>query len=1172
MTQRSVRELRVALAAALSKQPNDATEVRAEALSLLDRALKEPGASPPDGEIHRLAGALLERANPAAAFTHYFLSATASVDEKSARRACALLDNGDQAVVLSAMEEKLQQWAAAYRDTDAWNVWVALLAVALLRLSGHLADALAVLERVPVDGGPDLGVVGPSMVELLLLAGRVGEARGMLDRIEGADPAELRLARARCMFWSRDFDGALAELGPEDGLPPSVEASVLRAMSLIGLERTEEALLLLSSRSDPSLPDLVRAQGVAHLHQYDYTAAQAELWSAFSSEPTSVESLLLTTQLGLEGLGDLSQKSRQEQISPTTDDSDVLAHARRPLRQLVDEELAGVTSRWLAMQDVARADDDRYRYFRCELLRETRKATGGHLTTTDLTGLEGLSSTTLLQDGILAELRGDALTREGRRGEAAAEYDEATRQYGDNDLLARALRCARKALRVEPNLARSATAGTYAHDWSYQLKSDLQQVWALVDTAHGQLERSIIEHGAADPSFSEAARALAWLRLRRTELVTEDSQPVRRLAAATALLAAVLNTFDASLLATTSTLLGDDYLRKTAVFVSAAAIELTPNDEWVATQALSASVNDVPDIIALDERLRDLDIPTDSWVDAIRLYVALVGGYRPTLEALRSRPVYDAAWARLGSLYATVLMDGVTAETREGLREMLGTAAPRDAVEIACILADRSAAQAVLKDEERLRSEVPEAIEQARALAGYAFDSSVSEEDYLRRALPLCPSRSDVGWVANVILPLVAVARGTIVDVALEGRIATLLAERGRELDRETWQDELGRREPLLLAAGRIWAGRDGRVGVDTMSEAAADLHEQRLDAAMTVVAAEAARVAFDTAGRHLASRLANAVADGTTPSRDLASQAASEVWGPSLRVALAFLAGDADTVKRAAISNLAEALQVVQPAVEGAATDAGRWWRLNDYVESHARTAGGPSLAEQLRESMLPRLADLVGLTNASDRPYRNSLAFVLGSDFIPDDPTRDWDVITTLISAMQEQIKAATGFACPPMSVGADPLYRDTLRVLVHDSPLAQFRLPTSGRIVPGGPPDRLRDLLSGRPVTVPDGDTGGAELPGWTPTEFAVRQVEAVVLAHLDIIVQVTDMAVALADVDPGLAERVLSDASPAVRCLDLFRAGASDGLLREPTAVRRLADEALSGSGEGSTSRG
>ena len=195
--------------------------------------------------------------------------------------------------------------------------------------------------------------------------------------------------------------------------------------------------------------------------------------------------------------------------------------------------------------------------------------------------------------------------------------------------------------------------------------------------------------------------------------------------------------------------------------------------------------------------------------------------------------------------------------------------------------------------------------------------------------------------------------------------------------------------------------------------------------------------------------------------------------------------------------------------------------------------------------------------MTSASDRLYRAPVAFLLG-----DDLAADWEIMESLVRNLQERVRVASGFV-PALSIGIEPLFRDTVRVLVHDSTIAHQRLPTTGQIRPADPtyPDpTLRDPLSGQPVEVQD--NGDADSVGWTPTEFAVRQTEAVILANLDLVLQASDVVGTLHDVDRGLAEKVLSDPSSTVRCLELFRTAVRNGVLLDTSTVRSLAAQAAS----------
>jgi hypothetical protein len=511
----TTRRLRFELAQALADAKPEHERLR-DALEEFDRARGEPGADPPDAEIHLAVARVLEKVHPPQAMLRYLEAVVTSSSEAALGRALAMLERSDDpgSLLSPVSDHVVEQIRRLALDCSVGEY--GLLAAALLRDRRRDADAAEVLQRAYDAGVEPRAALTARLTETLLDLDEIeraliiiGDAPGMSEDVGLVVPYAQAL-----LMWGKPSEAldALADLSEPEAQRPA--AAAVAALALLGLGRLDDARERLPH---VDAPELHFARAVLHLSARKYAAAQEASWALVQSRPNDFEALLVNAQPPFEGLGET--QIDDELGSASFESSDVVA-ARALLEGLAgDLSEGGPHSRWWGMQYAVRQYDGRFRYFEVELRCAVR-------TDTTLEDLDAVDSahTTWHQDSAVAELKAKLLDAQGEPERAADAYDEAVYLAGD---LAgderRAASLARRAYDRMPTPLRAMGLSERAATASPQMGDD--EACDLLAAALKAAEQAF--PGADDDNAQRLANAIAWVRLRTSEYMSDFGRAAR---------------------------------------------------------------------------------------------------------------------------------------------------------------------------------------------------------------------------------------------------------------------------------------------------------------------------------------------------------------------------------------------------------------------------------------------------------------------------------------------------------------------------------------------------------------------------------------------------------------------------------------------------------------------
>ena len=1107
----SVREARRILAAALAEadQPK-------KALEQLEAALTEPGATPDAAELYLASGRLHEALGSVAqAFDAYANAVTrAPVHAEAARAALALLAAFPD---LGGGQELALEVSAAIAAAAAPAAAALAFAGRLLHRSGQLEEAAAMLERSVAGDVIDNAIVD-ELVDLLLEAGRLTEARGVVDRYASCGQD----VQGWLLLEEQRFTEALAMA--EDASGP--RAAAVRLLALVGLGRSGQVL----DETLDAVPAVDNIDGcfarlVALLEGRQYSAARdaaEELARLVGTEPIA---LVIRAQVQFEQAGSGDEQADSEDERTEADDYEAIEEARDSLHRvgkLTPGTSARVlTHRWLRVQRAVRWPDDRFGYALTEAVvaldddpARRREAVRGC----------GTATTSLLQDAVLSELAAMVLDPYlDSIYEQAAAFRKAAEAFSDRGIAARARGFAERAADLAPTLEARCDLAEITLRASWDPAVDEPTRIQHLETALRVLvgDGSLPRHADSSPGY---LRGLLLSRL--AEICGGDGgwQSLPYLASA------VLATDDAYRWANLATALSACTARLSAYACADRSRALAPGDTYTRDIYLSAEVFHLADPDLTAQAITGLGEDDDApdRYGFIKLVAAALNGQRAEVQALLPTAEVQAQepwerWTVLQSrmLYATPPSDAELAELAAEMEQTPNDNDMDGAADIWCFLGQPEAAETAIDRASRApKRVVQQLLPRLRAQAALLRDPSGPGEaawaaligtelsptrllDHLNVSLPLLGERQPA--LAPVTERLRDVARSRLRELelappsmsaefaqltdpteraALTGQLMELIqlelaGERGTLADRAAGLDQAvtaadGDDDFLTVAlrtaragiASRVFANVGDRLLQRSLNEEEVRQWADRLDRlgdSLGEQETRRVRVAVWWAARDSAQRTGYRAAISDDASAPVAAGLLAERFaalagtGDMTGAAEAYLAG----VEFAAEPPFSDLAAAALPAVAA----------YQDLVRALDRIGlgadGRPGLGAAVartRDRLLPRVEELLGLRtlgSGAELPVVAPIRVPLGSGLVPFvDPSQDGNVfIGELIPQMKERVFAATGVRLPGLKLrGENDIAADRFAVEIDDNPVGGGTVPVDGEYLvrPAEPAD--------------------------------------------------------------------------------------------------------------------
>jgi hypothetical protein len=518
----------------------------------------------------------------------------------------------------------------------------------------------------------------------------------------------------------------------------------------------------------------------------------------------------------------------------------------------------------------------------------------------------------------------------------------------------------------------------------------------------------------------------------------------------------------------------------------------------------------------------------------------------------------------------------VTGELSRAFDANVASSPPKrqGAFDLACLLGKREDAHEQFAAAAASGNYTRPVLDLMREVVEFTFDLSISSEDFLGRALPLCDSPADVRKLVNIQLPLLIAAReqreGPIAAVSVDRRAIDARLEEVKRR-REQWQAELDQCDGLLSGLTQLWSALRVPGNVSAVHDIIPSLPRPAIDKPLSSIVEGVSRAALDTALADLPAQLVKSIAGRTDAlDRDGLRLVLDGVVDQPLprRLALALLddrVGDGKLELPTAELGDWQIEQTVKELVQAARSaelDAEGWWKLDDRLATIRTPADAvQDVIADTRTRLLDVLGDLTGMNTPTPEASISYFSFMIGSDFVPNDTGPSWELFRQLIPAMKERILSDTGFVMPGCYVSGDWRSPDSLRLMIYLRLMEAHRLPTRGFIRPATASEShaLRDPLTGIPVVA---DHGADEPAGsWTPLEFLMRHVERFAREHLPELVGPWHVHESAKRLGGEVLARVTSDPGLFTKWLRLLRETARAGAMQNAAAVDRIAEAVL-----------
>lgn len=1143
----TIRRLRFELAQALADAEPE-HERLPDALEEFDRVLGEPGADPPDAEIHLAVARVLETVHPPQAMLRYLEAVVTSSSEAALGRALAMLERSNvPGSLLSPVSDHVVEQIRRLALDSVGEY--GLLAAALLRDRRRDADAAEVLQRAYDAGVEPRAALTARLAETLLDLDQIEKALLIIQDAPGmSEDVGLVVTYAQALLmWGKPYEAlaALADLSEPEAQRPA--AAAVAALALLGLGRLDDARERLPH---VDAPELHFARAVLHLSAREYAAAQEASWALVQSRPNDVETLLVNAQPPFEGLGET--QIDDELGSASFESNDVVA-ARALLEELAgDLSEGGPHSRWWGMQYAVRQYDGRFRYFEVEL----RCAAGTDMTLEDLDAVDS-AHTTWHQDSAVAELKAKLLDAQGEPERAADAYDEAVHLAGE---LAgderRAASLARHAYDRMPTLVRAMDLSERAAAASPEMGDD--EARDLLAAALKAAEQAFPD--ADDDNAQRLANAIAWVRLRTSEYMSDFGRAARLDAMPWLLAGLVAQPSDSVLRAFIASMLGDLDLLAPAQACAARAFARDPDNAYVAEAAVVAASNytaDLPEMHAILARHPSLS-EQDDWVNAIELSCYLGMGDRDGIRACLSGPASSAQWALQTRALAVALVDGAS-PAKDELTAMLDDleagapgSYPVGAVAAAAI-GDREMLRTIARSAADSSDLSPQRRDWVGLVERFALEEDMTPNEFLEGSVRLCKAPDDLLFTVNVALPILDAARaqlpGPAPVVPVDEEIVARRSD-GLRAELRDWPAELEAIEPGVGALARLadpeafglgeLVAVEGEVG--RLERPCLKTQLPRL--ARLAVAEEASNIPHAVVEAALGRR--PSVADD-----DIRVVLDEGFPLPAAPAATLVLLADAPDRPGPADATAAAIVDFMSDVAREAPLEPDEWWRLDDALERSKPRF--PELVTDVRAGMIAVLAESFGFGAGFTRPeHRRPLKFSIGGDLLPADPGSEWRMFTELLPHLRDRVEDDTGVMLPSCAVTSESHRRDGLRMFLYDAPLRSLTVPTRGWIVPDEHGE-LTDPLSGRRMRVVEGSirpTGAFD-----PLEFVMRHVERFCRDHIAEFLTVWDVQSVAAEAGADVAQQVTSDARLLREWLGAIRDAVARGERYDPSEFAR-----------------
>jgi hypothetical protein len=1071
----SIRQCRYALASALASVFDDSGRpTRAyEAQSEFQHALEEEGADPPDDLIHLATGRLLETLDPARALESYVKALSGLLAEEAAERGRALLAAASQPkVVIAALSPetidavaaaahagaiaKPGKWRAVIERVSGQTIGrepgqVALLAATLLRERGQDDAALELLRRTYADAGSRAKTVVAALAEALLDIDLVDDTLALVEQNdpERREPT-LQVIAAEAYLIRGDHQGALSAADAiiaAGSAPPA--AWTVRALSLVGLGRLDEALETGEALAEQgSEPDLARA--VVTLQRRDYSAAGEASWRFLRAAPADSDALLLAAQIAVERLGSSGEGEESavaDSLAADTTPGAEIDAARRIVSELVAElPEQGLRSRWWRAQSSARRDDGRFRFF-CAELRAARGEDVG------IEELEIDGDVTGTQRAALAELKVETLLKAGDFDGATLADDEACRLFRDDAVdLERALLHVHAAYDRAPTARRAAElAGRTISvpDNPADATGPLERLEFAVDAVKRWLTDS------TDDELAELVNLLAWLRVRLHGL--SDNTPVDQARAMLPwlLVGVAVRPDDGGLRAVLSAQLTALGHKCAALAHAMDAYDAEPYSSYVIETTVVARANyymTLEDVGSSLERYVAVG-GDEEWANAAELHISLAEGDRERTRRCREMSLTKLQWASFDRAMATALLFGLEEASLDldlALADALDEKPPAyvDAAQLTALLG-RPQAAADHVAAARREGETSAQVLQADLIRRFAAGDDIAPDEFFTESLALCDSPTSVGWLVNVMLPLLTALRtkaaGPAPDVEIDH---DAVGERLRSFGepRDTYLDELAEHGPSLVQLALL---ADLRSSLVKLVEAQRNSHEAWPDELPIAVRERVAGIVFRRAGAAVPQQLVNRVLgrDGDGAPEDARIVLAGGVDVPvSVRLATALLA-DPSQVDGRTIANATDE-DVSSAAAEIARVETpDDYWKLEALVRERRNDGSLPAVLHRVAGATVDqlgfRLDELLGLARgdtALEIAIVTPMVVEVGTNLVPlvDSSQDGGDFLERLIPAMRERIFESTGVNVPGVRLrGSDVLGPNEFCAYVDEAP---------------------------------------------------------------------------------------------------------------------------------------
>jgi tetratricopeptide (TPR) repeat protein len=770
----TIRSLRMRLARALSiAHPESDEPVNQLQLALQERL----EAFPPDNQIYYELGKVLQGRRSAAAAFQAFVAAVAAGPGSgvpAAEAALALLDRNSLTLANTLSPTEIQAALAAVCECHTPPTLAECLLVARLsRGSGDLDGAIRSFRVLADAAGPAEAIVFTELAAVLIDAGRPEEALKYLDRVPAPAGEEVSTLRGWAMLDSGRFEDALAASyeASTAGAPHRVSA----ALALFGLGQNEQALELIGAASAVDQPsrDAALAEAVIRLHiaslggpEVDGDAVAAANEAALVAarlEPSNYEVLLVRAQVQLEGVVQVEE-------------------ARRLLQSAVERVGPAIEqSRWLRIQDRARAHNGWFQYFRTELAAARRD----FVQVLQRGQSVDRSSTPFAQDAALDMLLAEAHQQRGEHASAEQLFASAARYYSNANDLTAALVASRKRLASRPSAEAACDLADYAWRLTY---TSLSKEQLDKHIAEGLRALESIEDDVPDGLLGEVTVQRGLLLSRAADLagsrvIGDNWSPIPWL-----LIAWLLKPTEGFWAAHVAWAFDTVDAQRAALYFSERAYEQNNTDPYPQQTLIAMRFNYFAHLDADTEELAREFQDDAAWRDSVLLQSAMADGNLAAWEGVSWDKLLDVPWMRDSFARVCVLTRGVEA-ARPYLLQVLEEAQQRPrrwsaAVDISLLLGDPAGATQLIRTGESSGEVTQDEARYKLAMIALATSGGQDAVDSIAEHLRTRRHANDLRWALSVELPGMRYVpnRAPGVDDALEA-LVTIARERMRALE-----------------------------------------------------------------------------------------------------------------------------------------------------------------------------------------------------------------------------------------------------------------------------------------------------------------------------------------------------------------------------------------------------